>query len=70
MDDEDIRTARVLLDMLGPEAAKAEAVLVKIAARIAPTDEALALALAAQARALKLAASEAGKLVSLLATRA
>lgn len=66
--DEDIKTARVVLDLLVPEATKAEAVLTKIAASL--TDEGLALALTSQAKGLKLAAEEAQKLITLLGTRA
>jgi len=66
----DIRTARVVLDLLVPEATRAEEVLTKIATSIAKTDEALALAITAQARALKLAASEASKLITHLSERA
>lgn len=69
-DDEDIRIARVVLDLLVPEATKAEAVLTKIATSIAKDDEALALAITAQAKALRLAASEAQKLITHLAGRA
>lgn len=66
---EDLRTARVLLDMLGPETLKAEAVLMRIAARVQAYDAGLALALTAQARLLRLAADESGKLVQHLLAR-
>lgn len=66
----DIRTARVVLDLLVPEAQRAHEVLTKIATSIAKTDEALALAITAQAASLKLAAEEASKLITLLGARA
>lgn len=69
-DDEDIRIARVVLDLLVGEATKAETVLTKIASSMPKDDEALALAIVAQVKALKLAADEASKLITHLSTRA
>lgn len=66
--DEELKTARAVLDLLASEAAKAEAVLTSIASKL--KDEGLALAVVSQARALRLAAEESTKLVELLRERA
>jgi hypothetical protein len=65
--DEELKTARAVLDLLSSEAAKAEAVLMSIASKL--KDEGLALAVVSQARALRLAAEESTKLVELLRER-
>lgn len=66
--DEELKTARAIMDLLANEAAKAEAVLTSIATKL--KDEPLALAVVSQARALRLAAEESAKLVELLRERA
>lgn len=66
--DEDLKVARAVLDVLSTEAAKAEAVLTALAKKI--RDDGLALALVSQAKALRLAAEEALKLVELIRSRA
>lgn len=68
-EDDDLRTARVLLSLLGDESTKAEAVLARIAEKLKHTDDGLALALMAQARTLRLAAEEGQRLVALLWAR-
>jgi hypothetical protein len=65
--DEELKTARAVLDLLASEARKAEAVLVSSASKL--RDEGLALAVVSQARAMRLAAEESAKLVELLRER-
>lgn len=66
--DEELKTARVLLDMLADQAEQTERALLKIAEQL--KDEALALAVISQAKALRLGADEAKKLVELIRERA
>lgn len=65
--DEKLKIARAVLDVLGTQAGQAEAVLMEIASAL--KDEGLALACVSQARALRLAADEALKLVELIGKR-
>jgi hypothetical protein len=67
--DEELKTARAVLDVMATQAERAEAVLTQLAAKISTSDAGLALGLTSQAKALRLAADEALKLVELLGTK-
>jgi ribosomal protein L4 len=67
MESDDIKTARVVLDLLVPETQRAHDVLTKIAASL--DDEPLKIAIESQAKTLKLAAEQAQQLVLHLTQR-
>ena len=66
MPSEALRTARAILGVLTAEAEKAEKAITALLPEIEKDDESLALGLMAQAKALKLAAEEAEKLMAMI----